>query len=219
MSSRFDPSALALYHVTDVALSRPRSIAEVSRLAVRGGATMIQVRAKEASGRQKLELLAAVIREVDGRVPVVVDDSVEIHLAARARGIACDGVHVGQSDLPPEDARRLCGPQAIVGLSASTPQELAAADALPPGTVDYLGIGAVRATATKRDAPQPLGLDGFARARVATALPAVAIGGIRPQDVAPLLRAGADGVAVVSGICAAEDPEAAARAYRREAQR
>ncbi len=219
MSPRFDPAALSLYHVTDPQLSRPRSVPEVARLAVEGGASMIQVRAKDASGRELLELLEAVVSAVDGAAPVVVDDRVECHLAARARGIACGGVHIGQSDLPPEDARRLCGPEAIIGLSAASEAEIAAAAALPPATVDYLGIGAVRATATKPDAPQPLGIDGFARARALSALPAVAIGGIRPEDVAGLMAAGADGVAVVSGICAAADPRLAAQTYRREIQR
>ena len=219
MSPRFDPAALSLYHVTDPQLSRPRSVPEVARLAVEGGASMIQVRAKDASGRELLELLEAVVSAVDGAAPVVVDDRVECHLAARARGIACDGVHIVQSDLPPEDARRLCGPEAIIGLSAASEAEIAAAVALPPATVDYLGIGAVRATATKPDAPQPLGIDGFARARALSALPAVAIGGIRPEDVAGLMAAGADGVAVVSGICAAADPRLAAQTYRREMQR
>lgn len=219
MSPRFDPAALSLYHVTDPQLSRPRSVPEVARLAVEGGASMIQVRAKDASGRELLELLEAVVSAVDGAAPVVVDDRVECYLAARARGIACDGVHIGQSDLPPEDARRLCGPEAIIGLSAASEAEIAAAAALPPATVDYLGIGAVRATATKSDAPQPLGIDGFARARALSALPAVAIGGIRTEDVAGLMAAGADGVAVVSGICAAADPRLAAQTYRREIQR
>ncbi|WP_144791696.1 thiamine phosphate synthase [Kocuria palustris] len=213
MSPAFDPSALHLYHVTDDVLSRPRAVPEVAELAVRGGATMIQVRAKQLTGRELLELLGAVADRIAGRVPVVVDDRVEIHLAARARGIASDGVHVGQSDLPPEDARRLCGAGAIIGLSAGTPDEVLAAHSLPEGTVDYLGIGAVRATATKPDAPQPLGVDGFAELHGLSRLPVVAIGGIRPEDAGPLRRAGADGVAVVSGICAAPDPEAAARAY------
>lgn len=219
MRPRFDPAALSLYHVTDPQLSRARSVPEVARLAVEGGASMIQVRAKDASGRELLELLEAVVSAVDGKAPVVVDDRVETHLAARAREIVCDGVHIGQSDLPPEDARRLCGPEAIIGLSAASEAEIAAAAALPPATVDYLGIGAVRATATKPDAPQPLGIDGFARARALSPLPAVAIGGIRPEDVAGLMAAGADGVAVVSGICAAPDPRLAAQTYRREIQR
>lgn len=136
MSPRFDPAALSLYHVTDPQLSRPRSVPEVARLAVEGGASMIQVRAKDASGRELLELLEAVVSAVDGAAPVVVDDRVECHLAARARGIACGGVHIGQSDLPPEDARRLCGPEAIIGLSAASEAEIAAAAALPPATVE-----------------------------------------------------------------------------------
>lgn len=216
MSAVFDPLALRLYHVTDGRLSRPRAVPEVVRAAVRGGATMIQVRGKELEARELLELLLRVGEAVGELVPVVVDDRVDVHLAAVARGAASAGVHLGQTDLPVELARALCGPEAIVGLSASTDEQLRAAEALAPGTVDYLGIGAVRATATKPDAPRPLGLDGFARSRALTRLPSVAIGGVRVEDTAALAAAGADGVAVVSGICATPDPEAAARAYRAE---
>lgn len=219
MSAGFDPLALRLYHVTDQGLSRPRSVPEVVRAAVRGGATMIQVRGKDLEARQLLELLISVAEAVGELVPVVVDDRVDVHLAAVARGAACAGVHLGQTDLPVEQARALCGPEAIVGLSASTREQLRDAEALAPGTVDYLGIGAVRATATKSDAPQPLGLEGFARTRPLTRLPSVAIGGVRVEDTAALIAAGADGVAVVSGICAAADPETAARAYRAEVGR
>lgn len=219
MNAAFDPLALRLYHVTDQELSRPRSVPDVVRAAVRGGTTMIQVRGKGLEARELLELLIGISEAVGDQVPVIIDDRVDVHLAAVALGAASAGVHLGQSDLPVEQARALCGPQAIVGLSASTPEELQAAEALAPGTVDYLGIGAVRATTTKPEAPTPLGLDGFARMRSLTRLPSVAIGGVRVQDTAALIAAGANGVAVVSGICAAPDPETAARAYRAEVGR
>ncbi|MDO5619404.1 thiamine phosphate synthase [Kocuria sp.] len=217
--NHFEPSDLLLYHVTDDALSSPREVSDVVEAAVEGGTTMVQVRSKTMGGRDLLELTLQVAQRVGERVPVLVDDRVDVFLAARSRGAAVAGVHVGQSDLPVKDVRVLCGPAAVIGLSAVTPTEFQALEQLPPGTVDYVGIGAVHATQTKPDHPQPLGLDGFARARALCPVPAVAIGGVRVQDAGALMAAGADGLAVVSGICAAPDPLAAARAYRKAMQR
>lgn len=210
---RPDPAEyLPLYLVTDTALCAPRSVADVVAAALAGGATCVQVRDKHASGRALLGLLTAVAAAVDGRVPVLIDDRADIYLAASEQGAKVDGVHVGQSDLPAELVRRIVGRDAVVGLSAAGTEELAAAHALPAGTVDYLGVGAVHATATKPDHPSPLGVDGFAAlARMAT-LPCVAIGGITAADAGPLRRVGAAGIAVVSGICAAPDPAGAAAA-------
>lgn len=212
--SIFQREDLLLYHVSDQALSLPRSVPDVVAAAVAGGATMIQVRSKTLGGRDLLELTSQVARRVGRQVPVVVDDRVDVYLAARRRGDAVAGVHVGQSDLPVREVRAMCGPESVIGLSAATPDELEALNRLPAGTVDYAGIGAVRATNTKPDHPAPLGVEGFAVARRACSLPAVAIGGVRVDDAASLMAAGADGLAVVSGICAAADPQAAARAYR-----
>ncbi|BBE22627.1 hypothetical protein MN0502_15100 [Arthrobacter sp. MN05-02] len=144
-------------------------------------------------------------------MPVLVDDRVDVYLAARELGASVDGVHVGQSDLPPDVVRRIVGPDAVIGLSAATPGELSVAHALPAGTVDYLGVGAVHATATKPDHPAPLGVDGFAALAAGSDLPCVAIGGITTADAAALRGAGAAGMAVVSAICAAADPAASAR--------
>lgn len=218
-SRAFDPKDLLLYHVTDTALSAPRSVPEVAEAAVAGGVTMIQVRGKNLNGREFLEVVCEVAARVGHRVPVLVNDRVDVYLAARGREAAVAGVHVGQSDLPAADVRRLCGTDAVVGLSAATEAEFAALTALPAGTVDYAGIGALHATSTKPDHPQPLGLPGFRRARTLCPVPAVAIGGVAVSDVWALLAAGADGVAVVSGICAASDPQAAAGHYRRELDR
>lgn len=212
--STFQREDLLLYHVSDQVLSLPRSVPDVVAAAVAGGATMIQVRSKTLGGRDLLELTCQVAQRVGHRVPVVVDDRVDVYLAARARGEAVAGVHVGQSDLPVREVRAICGAESVIGLSAATPQELEALNQLPPGTVDYAGIGAVRATKTKPDHPAPLGVEGFAVARQACSVPAVAIGGVRVEDAVSLMAAGADGLAVVSGICAAADPEAASRAYR-----
>lgn len=215
-SAGFRPEDLLLYHVTDTRLSAPRSVADVVEAGVAGGVTMVQVRGKDLGGAQFLDLVAEVARRVGGRVPVLVNDRVDVYLAARARGLEVAGVHVGQSDLPVTDVRRLCGPNAVLGISAASEAEFAALGDLPAGTVDYAGIGAVHATQTKPDHPAPLGLDGFRAARQLCPVPAVAIGGVTVHDVAGLLAAGADGLAVVSGICAAADPQAAAAAFRKE---
>jgi thiamine-phosphate pyrophosphorylase len=137
---------------------------------------------------------------------LIVNDRADIAAAAGAHG-----VHLGQEDGDPSRARALLGPGAIIGQSAGDLAELARVD---PGLVDYVGIGPFASTATKGDAGAPLGAAGFARLRAATPLPAVAIGGMGPANAAQAIAAGADGVAVVSAICAAEDPEAAARALR-----
>ena len=136
-------------------------------------------------------------------IPLIVNDRVEI-----ARWVGADGVHVGQDDTDPRIVREQMGPDAIIGLSAGTPQEFAA---VPPGVVDYLGVGPVYATGTKPDHDPPLGIDGLAALVRIAPLPTVAIGGIGLANAAAVRASGVDGIAVVSAICAAQDPEAAAR--------
>ena len=207
---------LTLYLVTDIALCGARGVVETVRQAVEGGVTCVQVRAKDLSAAECLALLIEVADSVGDLVPVIVDDRVDVYLAARLCGAAVHGVHVGQSDLPVESVRALVGHEAIVGWSANTVEHLDVAGTLPPGTVDYLGVGVIRATTTKPDHPTPLGVEGFERLRRLTTLPCVAIGGIHEGDLAALRRAGAAGAAVVSALCAAEDPRAAAVSLRRE---
>ncbi len=207
------PLDLSTYLVTDTALCGPRGVVVTVREAVLGGATTVQIREKDAAARDLLELVRAVADAVGDRATVLVDDRVDVFLAARAAGSAVHGVHLGQSDLPAREAREVIGADAILGLTANTAAHLAALEALPPGTVDYLGVGVIRPTSTKPDHPAPLGIAGFAEIAAATPLPCVAIGGIRVDDVAALKHAGAAGVAVVSAICAASDPRAAAAAF------
>jgi thiamine-phosphate pyrophosphorylase len=207
--ARLDP---ALYLVTDTALCRPRRVADVVRAAVAGGVTVVQVRDKEATRRELLGLTRAVQAAVPAHVPVVVDDALDVALLAGA-----DGVHVGQDDLPAAEVRALLGPDRLLGLSVSSPEELGVALALPAGTVDLVGIGPVRGTPTKPDAGRPLGVDGvreLAAAARAAGLLSAAIGGIDAQNAADVAAAGVDGVCVVSAICAATDPAAAARELR-----
>ncbi len=204
-----------IYLVTDPALCGSRGVVETAREAVAGGVRIVQVRDKTATARELLAMLEAVADAVGEEARVVVNDRVDVYLAARARGARVHGVHVGQDDLPAGVVRQLVGPDVILGLTAHTPAHFAAVDALPAGTVDYLGVGAIHATATKADHPEPLGIDGLASRVHATSLPCIAIGGIRLADVAALRDAGAAGVAVVSAICATSDPTQAARALAR----
>lgn len=204
---------LSLHLVTDHRMPFA-DVVEIVDAAAASGASIVQFRDKEASGHDLFDRVTALADVIAGRAVFVVDDRVDVALAARAAGARVDGVHLGQSDLPVIAARRLLGPDALIGWTANTPAHLAAAAALPAGTVDYLGVGVIRATTTKPDHPRPLGVGGFAELVASTPLPCVAIGGIEVGDVAPLRRAGAAGVAVVSAVSGAEDPSAATRALR-----
>lgn len=205
--SRLDPAALRLYLVTDRALCGQRGVVETVRQAVAGGATFVQLRDHDATTRELYDV-ATQLRVVtaEAGVPFVVDDRLDVALAAGA-----DGVHLGQSDLHPVQARRIAGPDFVIGHSVSSLDEIAAVADWPMDTVDYVGVGPVFATSTKPNAAAPLGIDGARDVLERCELPAVAIGGIKETHVAPLRAAGADGVAVVSAVCAAADPAAAVR--------
>lgn len=207
---------LPLYLVTDTRQCGARGVPSVVAAAVAGGVGTVQIRDHDASAAELVALTCAVAAVLDERTTLLVDDRVDVVLAARLAGARVDGVHLGQSDLPVSAARAILGADAVIGLTADTPAHLAAAHALPRGTVDYLGVGVIRPTATKADHPAPLGIDGFAALAASTALPCVAIGGIVAADAAPLRRAGAAGLAVVSALCGAEDPAAAARRFHEE---
>lgn len=204
---------LSTYLVTDPGLSGTRGVLGVIEAAVAGGVSIVQIRDKTASTRELYELVLAASLLTAGRCALVIDDRVDVFLAARAAGAVVDGVHVGQSDLPARSVRTLIGPGALLGLTANQPAHLEALHALAPGTVDYLGMGVIRPTLTKKDHPQPLGVDGFARLSATTSLPCVAIGGVNLADTVALRTAGAAGLAVVSAVCAAPDPQQATRDF------
>lgn len=208
--SRQRIQASGIYLVTDTALCGSRGVVDTVRAAIAGGVTTVQVREKDASAADFYALVLAVAEAAANRATVLVDDRVDVYLAARTAGAAVHGVHVGQTDLPAELVRTLVGPDAVVGLTANTPDHLDLLAALPPGTVDYLGAGVIRPTRTKPDHPEPLGISGFADFAARSPLPVVAIGGILLEDIAPLRTAGATGAAVVSAICGAADPLRAA---------
>lgn len=208
------PFDLALYLVTDPVIGRPRPLIDLVGAAVRGGATMVQLRDPHAHGRAFVEAARALKALLAPHgVPLLINDRVDVALAAGA-----DGVHVGQKDIDPVDVRRLVGPDAIVGLSVGSPVEFAASEAALDA-VDYLGTGPIRVTATKSDAGAAIGPEGLAAIARLTDLPIVAIGGIGAAEIAPSIRAGARGVAVVSAIMGAADPEAAAQSLRTEVDR
>lgn len=202
---------LSLYVVADTALCGTRAVVDTILAAVRGGATAVQVREPLATTRQLCRLAETVHQALVGTaVPLIINDRLDVALA-----VGAEGVHLGQSDLPATWARRIAGPDLLVGLSVSNLEQTAAADALPAGTVDYLGLSPVFATPTKPLAVPALGLELTARLRAGTSLPCVAIGGIDTGNAAQVRRTGVDGIAVVSAVCAAPDPEAAAAALRR----
>lgn len=201
------PFDLTLYLVTDPRLVAARGLGATVEAAARGGATLVQLRDPGAHGRALVEqarALKALLAPLG--IALIVNDRVDVAVAADA-----DGVHLGQDDMAPADARALLGPDRILGLSVGTPAELAASDL---SGVDYLGVGPVKATGTKADAGAAIGVAGLAAVRALTSLPIVGIGGIDAALAAEVVRAGADGVAVVSAVCGAADPEAAAHALK-----
>ena len=199
---------LSLYAILDPVRSRDRDLATLARHAARGGATILQYRDKDASTRDMVERARSIRAALDGsNVPFLVNDRVDVALASGA-----DGVHVGQSDMDARDARRLLGPDAIVGLTIKTREH---AQAAPLDCLDYVCIGGVFETASKAN-PTAIGLDGWQSVAAhfrehAPQLPVGAIAGIDASNAADVIRAGADGVAVISALFMQEDVEAAAR--------
>jgi thiamine-phosphate pyrophosphorylase len=188
--------------VTDDRLVEGRDLVALALAAERGGATSVQLRLKLASPREQVERARALVAAL--RIPVLVNDRPDIALAAGAAG-----VHLGPDDLPVSLARRVVPPGFIVGASVGSVDEAGAGSG-----ADYWGIGPWRATGTKRDAGEALGVEGFRRLMgLAGGRPCIAIGSVRPEDVPQVLTAGGAGVAVVSGILGENDGETATRRY------
>ncbi|HHV57170.1 MAG TPA: thiamine phosphate synthase [Firmicutes bacterium] len=193
-----------LYAITDRRLAGGRSSAEVMEKAIRGGVTLVQLREKEAGGREMVaeaQTLLAVTRRYG--VPLIVNDRLDVALAVDA-----EGVHLGQEDIPCRLARQILGPEKIIGVSASSVEEARQAEA---DGADYLGVGAVFPTGTKADAGKAIGLEPLKAIKAAVKIPVVAIGGINAANAAAVAATGVDGLAVVSAVVAAPDPQDAAR--------
>jgi thiamine-phosphate pyrophosphorylase len=201
---------LRLYLVTDRDLGRGRPLPEVVQSAVAGGVTAVQIREKDVGVRAFIDEARAVQQILEGTgVPLYINDRVDVALA-----IGAGGVHVGQDDLPAAAARRLIGQEMLLGVSVATEEE--ARTAIADGA-DYVSVSPVFLTPTKPDADNDVGLQGVTRIRQAAGnTPVLAIGGIDSSNAGAVVAAGADGVAVVSAIMAADDPEQASTQLRVE---
>ena len=195
--------AMLVYAVTDRAWLNGRSLVDCVRQAVEGGATFVQLREKDASHDEIVELARELLPIChDAGAPFVIDDEVEIALE-----VGADGVHVGQDDMACERARAMLGPDAIVGVSAQTVEQALAAQA---EGADYLGVGALIPTPTKPDAVD-VTFEELRSICEAVDIPVVGIGGLNARTVGQLKGSGVDGAAVVSAIFAANDCASAAR--------
>ena len=195
--------ALFLYGVTDRAWLAGRTLPDMVREAIAGGATFIQLREKHAPAAEIAELARAIMPICrEARVPFVIDDEVEL-----AREVGADGVHVGQEDMAAARAREILGPRAIIGVSAQTVDEALAAQA---AGADYLGVGALIPTPTKPDAADVTAAE-LERICAAVEIPVVGIGGLHAATLDVLRGSGVAGAAVVSALFAASDPCAAAK--------
>ena len=205
----------SVYLVTDRGLARGRSTFDIVTAATRGGATIVQLREKDLATRDFIAQAFSIQGFLKTRgIPLIINDRVDI-----AQAVAADGVHLGQTDMPLEMAKGILGDKMTIGISAESLEDAIAAE---KGGADYLGVSPIYATPTKTDTAPALGLEGLRQIRKAVGLPLVGIGGLNRDNAADVIRNGADGVAVVSAIVAADDPETAARQLRgviKEAQK
>jgi thiamine-phosphate diphosphorylase len=196
--SRGQSGISRLYAIIDLSIVPVEKIAEVSRAIIAGGAGIIQLRAKDISSADMLRA-ARVIKALasEGNAVFIVNDRADIALMCGA-----DGVHLGQDDLPVRSARRMLGSRAIIGVSAHNVSEAIQAE---KDGADYVAIGPIYATTTKKNAQTPKGLQAISEIKKRIHTPVVAIGGIKEEHVEGVLKAGADAVAVISDIIYSED--------------
>ena len=206
------PIDFSLYLVADAEFVAGRDLLGLVGAAVRGGVTVVQLRAKNLSSRDFLELG---IRTADllarTGVPLLVNDRLDIALACGAAG-----VHLGQEDMPVPQARRILGRDRTIGVSVNTPEEALRAER---EGADYIGAGPAYATATKETALSVLGPEGIGRVKRSVQIPVVAIGGISATNAADLQKSGADGIAVISAILGAPDARRAAEELKKAFKR
>lgn len=197
--------ALKLCLVTDSELCVKLGVVATVQAAIAGGVTMVQLRAKNATTAERVALGRSLKEVVRGTgVLLMINDDIDAALAIDAHG-----AHVGQSDMPIEEARRQLGPDKLLGLSCGNDSELAA---LAPAVADYVGLGPVFSTDSKPGHSAPIGLHGLQRLAARSRIPAIAIGGLKQEHLEDVLATGVCGMAVISAICGQADPEAASRA-------
>lgn len=206
------PFDLSLYLVTDRSLSLGRPLDYIVESAVKGGVTMVQLREKEASIRDFYELALNLKKLLQPHnVPLIINDRLDIALACDA-----DGLHIGQSDMPYEIARKLLGKDKIIGLSVENIEDAVEANKLD---IDYIGISPVFNTLTKTDTASALGLKGVKEITKISKHPNVGIGGLNISNAKDIIDAGADGISVVSAIMSAYDPKEAATELKKEIEK
>ena len=202
----------SLYLVTDRSLSRGRSTLEIVRAGVAGGVTCVQLREKNCTTLEFIREALSVRDFLYGkRVPLIINDRLDVAMA-----VAADGVHLGQSDMPLKMAREIVGTDLLIGISAESLEDAIEA---AEGGADYVGVSPIYDTPTKTDTAPALGLSGLQAIRRAVDIPLVGIGGLNVDNAASVIDSGADGVAVVSAIVSADDPQSAARRLRAEIDR
>lgn len=200
-----------LYLCTDSGLMSCKTIEESVESGILGGCSVVQLREKNASSLELFQLAARVKRITDKyNVPLIINDRLDICLAAGAAG-----VHLGQSDLPCAEARKILGADKIIGVSAATPEEASKAQA---DGADYLGVGAVFTTSTKTNT-RPVTAETIRGIRAAVTIPFVVIGGVNPQNITQLYGLGIDGAAVISAVISQPDITEAARVMRAAAEK
>lgn len=197
----------SLYLVTDRSFLKDKSIKEAVEEAIKGGVTLVQVREKEASSGEFYKV-ALEIKEVTDKykIPLIIDDRIDIALAVDAAG-----VHLGQSDLPLKKAREILGKEKIIGISVGSVSEAKEAEI---GGADYLGIGTIFFTGTKKDIKLPIGIEGLTEIVRSINIPSVAIGGIDQRNVKEIMRSGTSGVAVISAILGKKNIQKGAEEFK-----
>ncbi len=195
---------LRLIVILDHGAARGRNFAGLAAAATRGGATMLQLRAKDVGPAALAEATRSVIAATN--LPVIVNDRLDVALAAGAAGC-----HLGQDDFPIDEARRIAPAGFLLGGSAGNPEEARIATR---SGADYLGVGPIHVTSNKGDAGSAIGIEGFTAIKLATTLPCVAIGGVAASDARALAEAGADGIAVIGAALTGDDVEGNVRKLR-----
>jgi thiamine-phosphate pyrophosphorylase len=197
----------SLYLVTDRALSRGRGTLEIVKAAVQGGVTCVQLREKDCTTREFIDQ-ALTIKDFlkTSKIPLIINDRLDV-----AQAVGADGIHLGQSDMPFSMAKAIVRNSMLIGISAESVDDAIQAE---NEGADYIGVSPIYKTPTKTDTAPPLGLTGLREIRKAVNIPLVGIGGLNESNVYDVIKNGADGVAVVSAIVSADDPEESSRTLK-----
>ncbi len=195
----------SLYLVTDRSFLKDKPLQQAVEEAILGGVTLVQLREKDASTREFYEIAKEVKKVTDHyKVPFLINDRLDI-----AQAVNADGVHLGQSDMPINTARKILGKDKIIGISAGNVDEALEAE---KNGANYIGIGTIFFTGTKKDIDTPIGIESLRKIYSSINIPAVAIGGVNESNFREVLSTGVDGISVISAILGKSDITAASKA-------